>query len=160
MKAVLIALLLLFTTLGLASPALAHTVETNYEIAHKAELKLHSQYSTGEPLKQAPIRVYAPSSADKPWLESTTDVQGQFAFTPDRSLWGEWFVEIGDFTQNDHSDALTVAVHPAGIEVKEIQEKQAQAPAQTPFSFHPQLIVLGFAALSGGIGKLFSSRWR
>lgn len=153
MRIILGLCLALVAILGLSSPALAHSLETNYLISPQSQLQLHTQFSTGEPFQQAPVRVFSPADDTKPWLEGKTDAKGEFAFAPDRSLRGDWFVEIGEFTQSNHSDALTLAVDPQGIQVKDVTEKQASYP------WGKQMLVLGFAALSGGIGrKLLASR--
>lgn len=140
--------LILLTSLGFAAPALAHAVETNYTIADQFKLETQTVFSTGEPLPLAPVRVFSPTHLDQPWLEGKTDPQGHFTFIPDRKLIGDWEVAIGEGT---HADALTVAVSNQDIKIKEVQEKQA-------YPWDRQLIVVGFVAAAGGLGKLFSTR--
>jgi nickel transport protein len=142
--------LILLTSFGLAAPALAHAIETDYTIADKAKLETHSRFSTGEPFALAPVRVFSPTNPEQPWLEAKTDATGQFTFAPDRTLSGDWEVAIGE---GNHADALTVAVSGQDIKIREVQEKQANP-------WNQQLIVVGFVAVAGGLGKLFGSRKR
>jgi nickel transport protein len=141
--------LMVLTSLGFAAPAFAHTVETNYFIADQAKLETNTRFSSGEPFTLAPVKVFSPTNLDKPWLEGKTDTQGMFAFTPDRKLNGDWQVAIGE---GNHADALTLAVSNQDVQIREIQEKQAANP------WGRQLIVVGFVAVAGGLGKLFSSK--
>jgi hypothetical protein len=142
---------------GLAAPAFAHAVETDYTIADDAKLKTNTRFSTGEPLTLAPVRVFSPASLDRPWLEGQTDAQGMFSFSPDRKVTGNWEVAIGE---GNHADALTVAVSAQDIQIKEVQER-AQAPHTHPAQTNPfgkQLLVVGFVAAAGGLGKLLSGK--
>jgi nickel transport protein len=147
MKALLLAFFLLLTTLGWSAPAFAHTVETDYLINAQSALEIRSHYSTGEPMERAVVKVYSPSDPSKPWMESTTDTEGRFAFLPDRSIPGDWTVKIG---QTDHGDALTVEVTDKGVELAPDVKERADGSKQ--------LVVVGFAALMGGIGKKLASR--
>jgi nickel transport protein len=142
-------------SLGFTAPALAHTVETNYQIAEHKKLETHSLYSTGEPFSQAPVRVYAPNGSDLPWLSAQTDAQGQFTFTPDTQIAGRWLVEIG---QSDHADNITLDVSRQGVQVKEINEKAQAEIAPVAHPFQQQWLVLGFATVFGSLGtRLFAS---
>ncbi|MBW4551740.1 MAG: hypothetical protein KME35_11615 [Aphanocapsa sp. GSE-SYN-MK-11-07L] len=148
MRTLILALFLLLTTLGLPAPAFAHAVETDYLINAQAALETRSHYSTGEPMEKAVVKVYSPSDPTKPWLESTTDAEGKFAFQPDRKLPGEWTVKIG---QSDHGDIVTLTVTDQGAEVD-----SEGVPEQANGS--KQIVVIGFAALAGGIAQKLSSR--
>ncbi len=149
MKALLLALFLLLTTLGIAAPAFAHTVETDYLVNAQSGLEIRSHYSTGEPMEKAVVKVYSPSDPSKPWMEASTDAEGRFAFLPDRSIPGDWTVKVG---QTDHGDALTVEVTDQGVEIAPDVKERADGSKQ--------LVVIGFAALTGGIAKKLSSRKR
>lgn len=151
-----LALLVVFTSLGLTTPAWAHMVDLDYQVTAHTQLQTQSLFSTGEPFQLAPVKVFAPNS-DKPWLEAQTDVQGQFSFAPDRKLNGDWQVAIGE---GNHANGLTLMVSDADVQVKEIAEKQAHthAPANQPNNpLGQQFLVLGFAALAGGLGKTVQS---
>ncbi len=148
MRALFLALFLLLATLGLSGPAFAHTVETDYLINAQSALETRSHYSTGQPMEKSVVRVYSPSDPSKPWMETTTDAEGRFAFQPDLKVHGDWIVKIG---QSDHGDIVTVQVTDQGAAVDpDIVPEQADASKQ--------IAVIGFAALAGGIGKKLSSR--
>ncbi|MCM1984101.1 hypothetical protein [Lyngbya confervoides] len=116
--------LTLLSVLTLASgQALAHSVQTDYLLSPESELSLDVTFSTGEPLQEAPVKVYAPNNPEKPWLEGTTDASGKFTFLPDSALAGDWTVEIGEY---DHADILTVPVNQGGIQINDISRKSDQ----------------------------------
>jgi nickel transport protein len=154
MRSLLFTLCLLIALLGFPAPALAHAVQTNYLITPEALLETQTKYSNGEPLRRASVKIYSPADPSKPWMESVTDGEGRFAFLPDRSLTGDWMVEIG---QSDHADALTLKVSDRGVEIApDVPERQSQGSGK-------QFWVVGFAILCGGLGtklgtKLFSRR--
>lgn len=152
MRSIFFVLCLLFTLLSFPATAFAHPVQTDYLITPQALLETQTKYSTGEPFQMAPVKVYSPADASKPWMEAVTDNDGRFAFLPDRSLAGDWMVEIGQY---DHADALTLQVSNRGLEVAPaVQERAASAPGK-------QWLVLGFAVVTGGLGsQLFSGRSR
>ncbi|HEY9738724.1 MAG TPA: carboxypeptidase-like regulatory domain-containing protein [Trichocoleus sp.] len=109
-------------TLGTATKALAHAVETNYILTQQAGsalpgLEFQSIYSTGEPLNGATVEIYAPNNPEQPWQEITADAEGRFAFTPDPAIPGDWEVII---RQEGHGDIWTVPVDEMGIEYDKI----------------------------------------
>ena len=106
------------SSLSLAPRVLAHSVETNYAM-EASKLAITATYSTGEPVPQTPIVVYAPNDPSKPWMIGATDAEGKFAFQPDGQIQGEWEVKIGE---GDHSDLLSVPVSAQGVDVEKISK--------------------------------------
>ena len=139
--------LALLTILGLPAKALAHAVETNY-ILKDAALELTAVYSTGEPMKNANVKIYAPGNTSEPLMEAKTDENGRFLFSPDREMPGEWEVSI---SQEGHGDILTVPVSQKGVELEDI--------SAIP-QISPQLLIIGALCVSGGFGSalLFAKR--
>ena len=125
MKAFLPVLLILTLALGCPQAALAHSVETDYTVSDRFDrLDLQAKFSTGEPFQDAPVKIYAPGNLEEPWLEGTTDLEGQFAFQPEPSIQGEWTLQVGQF---DHADILQIPVDALGIDAGLISRA---APAQ------------------------------
>lgn len=121
-KHLLAAVLGVSTLLGTASAAWGHAIQTDYFVdLFSAELSLSftATYSTGEPMENATVRIYAPGNRETPWLESYTDEAGQFTFLPDESLEGDWRLE---FAQAGHQDILIVPVDAQGIDYSNISE--------------------------------------
>lgn len=149
MKAIIAVLIMLLTILGLPSTALAHVVQTNYLIPTQSKLEIQAVYNTGEPLPLAPVKVYAPNDPSKPWMEGTTDDKGKFAVVIDKSIEGDWEVEIGDLENSEHGDILTIPVGKTGIEGNEISQLQDRKENKGL----KQIVILGFAVFSGIFGR-------
>jgi len=151
MKTFLTLSALLLSIVSLPKVALGHAVETDFQ-SMSDRLEIQSMFSTGEAFEGAPVVVYAPNDPTTPWLETTTDENGQFVFQPDPSIPGEWSIEIGE---GGHWDNLIVPVGDAGIQSENISYLDGQ-----PYHTHnPNRIahrhilagVLG-VTLVGGIG--------
>ena len=97
--------------------AFAHSVQTDYLLTSQKGLELDVSFSTGEPLADAPVKIYSPNNLDEPWFEGKTDENGQFDFLPDQKMEGEWTVEIGEMS---HADILSVPVKQDGIQIDDI----------------------------------------
>ncbi|MDA0674123.1 MAG: carboxypeptidase-like regulatory domain-containing protein [Cyanobacteria bacterium] len=140
-------LLTLSATLGMASAAWGHAVQTDYFVdLFSAQLEFTATYSTGEPMTEATVTIYAPGNDDSPWQEATTDTEGNFAFVPDESLTGDWRIE---FEKEGHQDILIVPVNEDGIDYQNI----SQGP-KTDFhyaAFAPELMGVGAAV---GLGLM------
>ncbi|MEM0979860.1 MAG: carboxypeptidase regulatory-like domain-containing protein [Cyanobacteria bacterium P01_H01_bin.58] len=117
MKNQLLALTLGATTvLSTATVAHSHAVQTDYFVdlfAEQVELELTATYSSGEPMEEATVLVYAPGEGESPWQEGQTDELGNFTFVPDESLAGDWKIH---FQQAGHEDILIVPVDDQGID--------------------------------------------
>ncbi|MBE7380363.1 MAG: carboxypeptidase regulatory-like domain-containing protein [Leptolyngbya sp. SIO1E4] len=121
-KLLLGSLLGLSTTFGLATAAWGHAVQTDYFVdlfSEELELAFTATYSTGEPMEDATVLVYAPGDQETPWLESQTDAAGNFTFLPDESLQGDWRIE---FEKEGHQDILSVPVDENGIDYTNISQ--------------------------------------
>ncbi|MEM9136676.1 MAG: hypothetical protein AAGB01_04940 [Cyanobacteria bacterium P01_F01_bin.42] len=166
MKKLSIVSLVCASALGvMAGPALSHGVQTDYLLSPKDGLALDVTFSTGEPMAEAPVKIYSPDNLDTPWFEGKTDEDGKFNFQPDKSMEGEWTVEIGELS---HADILSVPVQSGGIQLDNISRDLSDAQvAQAPFSIQAlpaqaassneqgsslpelDLILLGTAVLGG-----------
>ena len=51
------------------------------------------KYESGDPMANAQVNVYAPSDPQNVWLQTLTDENGYFLFTPDPSLTGTWDIQ-------------------------------------------------------------------
>lgn len=106
--------------LGLPTAAFAHMVQTDYALdLFSSELQLTTTFSTGEPVQEAIVTIYAPGNDETPWLETTTNADGSSAFVPDVKQPGEWKVRI---QQEGHEDILYVPVSEAGVEFNQISQ--------------------------------------
>ncbi|NDJ18390.1 DUF4198 domain-containing protein [Myxacorys almedinensis] len=123
MKAIVIALLLVLTTVGFPKTAFAHALQADYSLLRQSQLEIRANFSDGEPYPFADVQIFAPSDKHHPWLESKADAQGRFEFMPDASLRGDWTVKIG---KSDHKDILTVPVTERGVEVNDISQGVGQ----------------------------------
>ena len=140
---VLTIVLCLGSVLNFAPTALAHTLDTNYAFdLMQSNLKFTSTFSTGEPLEQGVVEIYAPGNTESPWQTLETDESGSFSFAPDLQQPGEWTVKIG---QGGHSDLWTIPVNNTGnIEFDQISQA-------TPQDVHYADLNSGWAGLLGAI---------
>ncbi len=113
MKRLLLALVMAMALVGFPAQAWAHQVETFYTLGN--QLEFQSVFSTGEPFAGASVRVFAPNNSREPWLSTTTDSEGRFAFLPDESMPGDWEVAIEEADNLSHADYWTVPVGDKGI---------------------------------------------
>ncbi|MDB9528389.1 hypothetical protein PN498_20525 [Oscillatoria sp. CS-180] len=103
-----------------ATAAWAHAVQTDYFVdlfASALELEFTATFSTGEPMQDATVLVYAPEDLETPWQESQTDEQGHFTFAPDADQLGSWRIE---FKQEGHEDIRIVPIDDMGIDYHNI----------------------------------------
>ncbi|MGF1518078.1 MAG: carboxypeptidase-like regulatory domain-containing protein [Nodosilinea sp.] len=113
MKRLIVALVICLALVGFPAQARAHQVETFYTLDN--QLEFQSVFSTGEPFAGATVTIHAPNDANKPWLTTTTDSEGRFAFLPDESIPGDWEIAIEDGDNLSHADYWTVPVGDQGI---------------------------------------------
>ncbi len=139
--------------IGTPAKVLAHAVETNYQLS--SQLELQTVYSSGEPLQQAEVIVYAPNDPSKPWLVGKTDEQGKFSFLPDSSIPGDWSVEIH---QEGHEDYLTVPVTNQGVDVNNISEGNGKDIHYAVFPPSILALMTLFASLAGIGGAVWAAR--
>lgn len=51
-------------------------------------------YSTGEPMTNGQIFIFAPAASDKPWQTGRLNNQGMYRFAPDLSRRGRWTIRV------------------------------------------------------------------
>ncbi len=137
-----------------ASVAWGHASQTDYFVdLFSRDLVLTASYSTGEPMVEAEVLVYAPNDAETPWAETVTDDGGQFVFVPDEALQGEWRVEI---TEAGHQDILIIPVTDTGIDYINI----SQGPQQDLHYAEMNPVGLGVMAALGLGGLVITLRQR
>ncbi len=145
-KVVLGSLLSLSATAGWATAAWGHAVQTDYFVdLFSSNLELAATYSSGEPMTEAEVLVYAPNNTETPWTEGTTDAAGQYVFLPDETIQGEWRVEI---QKEGHQDIIFVPVTESGIDYENISEGEKKDVHYAEFT--PELLGVT-AALSLGL---------
>lgn len=143
MKRLLVALVLCLALVGFPTQAEAHQVETFYSLDN--QLEFQSRFSSGEPFAGATVSIYAPDNPNKPWMSTTTDSEGRFAFLPDESIPGDWEVAIEDDTQS-HADYWTVPVGDRGIVYDGISfDSTEDVHYRAATAFMPMVISIGGA---------------
>ena len=142
------------TALGMAAPAKAHMIETNYLLpspaatitpsgADSSALKITAVFSTGEPYANAKIEIFAPGNSDNPWRVTTADENGEYHFVPDAQQPGNWTINIGE---DSHWDSLTVPVQARGEGFSYGTISQARPDRSA------DAIAIGTAIVLGGFG--------
>lgn len=151
MRVFVAAIAALIVLLGFPTSASAHMVETNYVLNDLLEFQ--STFSTGEPLQQASVTIYAPNQPDQPWMELTTDDEGRFAFMPDPNIPGNWDIYI---RQGTHEDLWTVPVNPGtGIDFNNIVDGTQAHPV---LAHWPSPHASGLAVAFGAAGVVLTTR--
>lgn len=143
--------------LGSAAPAFAHAVQTDYFVdlfAAELSLEFTASFSTGEPMVDAEVIVYAPNDAETPWAEGQTDAEGQFTFEPDPELVGEWRIE---FKQDGHEDIRIVPIDDLGIDYQNISHGGSKDVHLA--NNLPQGLAIFSAAGVGAAAILLQRRW-
>ncbi|MGG6296704.1 carboxypeptidase regulatory-like domain-containing protein [Leptolyngbya sp. AN02str] len=151
MKTLLVVFSLVLSVVLFPASALAHGMWTEYQVDN-AVLELTAVFSTGDRFEGAKVEIYAPNNPDQPWMEGVTDAEGNFAFTPDTGLEGDWKIRIGE---GDHGDILQVPVTEAGVDEQLI----SQAPYDAPHRWMKQMTVASLAFGSGVGSALYGRRW-
>ncbi|MGY6529401.1 MAG: carboxypeptidase regulatory-like domain-containing protein [Cyanobacterium sp.] len=79
---------------GMINPleTFAHGVVLEYEKVRA--IAIVAQYDTGEPMSNAQVIVHAPNNPDEPYLRGVADENGNFSFTPDQNIAGNWSVTV------------------------------------------------------------------
>jgi nickel transport protein len=143
MKRLIVALVACFALVGWPAQAWAHQVETFFILGN--QLEFESRFSTGEPFVGASVSVHAPNDTHQPWLTTTTDDEGRFAFLPDESIPGDWQVAIEDDTLS-HADYWTVPVGSKGIIYDAISlDSTEDVHYRAASAFMPLIISIGGA---------------
>lgn len=67
---------------------------TEIELNEVAAVEILARFDNGDPMADAQVAIYAPTDQTTPWLTGQADANGQFVFVPDRSLTGQWDVQL------------------------------------------------------------------
>ena len=144
---------------------LSHAIETFYQLNLDSfdqvdtsnasnSLEIQSTFGDGEVFKNAKIVIYAPNNLDTPWLEGTTDDNGEFVFNPDSSITGNWYIEIGE---DSHWDRLIVPVKNDNIDFDQITYLEKPQLQHCHYNLADQLIVT-LSAIGCVIGSRFLTK--
>ncbi|NJL37634.1 MAG: hypothetical protein HC840_17375 [Leptolyngbyaceae cyanobacterium RM2_2_4] len=74
--------------------------------AQVTAIEIVAYYSTGEPMADGQVRVYAPGDSE-PWRTGRCDRQGRYTFTPDLSRRGRWTVRV---ESEGHSNFINIVL--------------------------------------------------
>ncbi|MEM9213605.1 MAG: carboxypeptidase-like regulatory domain-containing protein [Cyanobacteria bacterium P01_F01_bin.150] len=86
-----LSLLILVTGINWSSRTLAHGVLM--EATPIPSFQVQVTYESGEPMANAQINVYAPTDPQNVWLQTLTNENGYFLFTPDPNIPGTWDIQ-------------------------------------------------------------------
>lgn len=86
--------------LGLVFPALlflpnvsfAHGVQVEYQTSQTYTIR--ATFDNGEPLNNGQVTIYSPNEPNQPWKTGTTNEKGEYLFSPDPSMLGEWYIQV------------------------------------------------------------------
>lgn len=140
---------------GASNSAIAHGVRMQARETQAVEV--NAEYDTGEPMTEAQVTVFAPNDPATPWLEGTTDENGNFVFTPDSSQSGTWSVQV---RQSGHGGIVNIPIE--GYQAQAAGENgtteanssaSGQVVTSGSASYTPlQLFLMGAAGVWGFIG--------
>lgn len=143
----------LISVFGASARAIAHGVRM--QARETQAIEVNAEYDNGEPMAEAQVTVYAPSEPTSPWLEGTTDKNGNFMFTPDSSQPGNWSIQV---RQAGHGSIVNVPIEGNQAQVgggtAEVAGSASERVANTSSTnFTPlQTILMGAAGVWGFIG--------
>ena len=115
---------LFFSILCWSEEISAHGSKIEYQKTEAIEIK--ATYSSGEPMANAQVVVYAPGDRSVPWMTGKTDERGYFTFTPNGSHPGNWDVKI---RQAGHGRIISI---PLGEETLASVSKKSETLALAP----------------------------
>jgi nickel transport protein len=104
---------------------LAHGAHIDYQPT--ASIQIQARFDSGDPMQGAQVTVYSPADPSAPWLQGTTDDQGQFVFVPDASEPGNWEVTV---RQAGHGDVVSIPVGGSAEDGTEMAAVVADTPPQ------------------------------
>ncbi|MBE9191159.1 carboxypeptidase regulatory-like domain-containing protein [Gloeocapsopsis crepidinum LEGE 06123] len=137
---------------GASTKAIAHGVRM--QARETQAIEVNAEYDNGEPMAEAQVTVYAPNDPATPWLEGTTDNNGNFVFAPDSSQSGNWSIQV---RQAGHGSIVNIPVEgnqaQAGGNGTTEAESSVSGVANTRTNFTPlQTILMGATGVWGFIG--------
>ena len=102
--------ILLLLSFGFAPHAQAHG--TAIDLNEVDAVEIHARFDNGDPMANAQVTVYAPTDRAKPWLTGEADEEGHFIFVPNRSLPGQWDVQV---RTAGHGDWVYIDIAEGGV---------------------------------------------
>ena len=89
----------------------------------QSAIQIEAIHDNGKPMINANVRVYVPENGETPWIEGTTDSNGQFRFIPEAKQVGSLTVVV---SQLGHNHQLNIPIQ-QNLAV-------ASAPVSSPYS--------------------------
>lgn len=82
-------------------------------------VELIALFDDGTPMAEAQVSIYTPLDATSPWLTGIADDQGRFVFVPDRSIAGQWDIQLrtsghGDWVYLDIAEGAITDLRGSG----------------------------------------------
>jgi nickel transport protein len=102
-RSTLLISLAVIALLGMVTTVFAHGAAIDYQI--ESTVHITATYDSGEPMSEAQVAVFSPEDKQNPWMVDVTDGNGNFSFTPDVSMAGEWDVQV---RQAGHGDMIHI----------------------------------------------------
>jgi nickel transport protein len=144
-RLVVLAIVMVLTMLY-AAPAWAHG--TTIDLNEVQAIDITARFDSGDPMAGAQVSVYSPADAVTPWLTGIADDNGRFVFTPDRTISGEWAIQV---RTAGHGDWVYVELD--GGEMTALTSSGGFTPMQ--------IIIMSAAVIWGMIGTaLYFARGR
>ncbi len=144
-RLLLLALVMVLTMLH-AGSAWAHG--TTIDLNEVQAIDITARFDNGDPMSGAQVSVYSPADAATPWLSGIADENGRFVFTPDRTIPGEWAIQV---RTAGHGDWVYVELD--GGEMTALTSSGGFTPMQ--------IIIMSAAVIWGMIGTaLYFARGR
>ena len=107
-RSILLISLATLVLLVIVSTVFAHGAAIEYQI--ESTIHITASYDSGEPMNEAQVAVFSPEDKQNPWLVDVTDENGNFSFTPDVTMAGEWDVQV---RQAGHGDMIHINLNDA-----------------------------------------------
>ena len=110
---------LLACSVILGWPASAYAHGTVVDLAEVGAIQIEARFDDGTPMAEAQVAIYAPTDRATPWLTGQADENGYFVFVPDRSLTGQWDIQLrtsghGDWVYVDIADGAVAELRSSG----------------------------------------------
>jgi len=140
-------ILLLFLSVQIpAATAHAHGVVAGY--SERTGIEITARYDSGQPMAQGQVVIFAPDNPARPWKSAFLDEHGVFFFVPDKSIPGNWSVQVRQ------------AGHGAMIHIPVGEEKVRDVPPVSAGPGPMQLALMIACVVWGSIGTAlyFSKR--
>lgn len=84
-----------------------HSESSLPQNANVTSVKITVRYSTGEPMANGRIQIFAPGNSSSPWQTGTLNNQGEYTFSPNLSQRGRWTVRV---ESEGHSNFVNLVI--------------------------------------------------